>query len=176
VMVHEDETGDRRLVAYVVAPGGISPAELHERLARRLPAAMVPADWVFLDALPLTPNGEVDRRALPAPAPAERAFVAPRTPLEERLAAMWSDLLGVQRIGSRDNFFHLGGHSLLTTQLVSRVRTELALEVPLPSFFDDPTVAGLAQVIEVARWAEEAARQAPAEAAAGFAQLEVGEL
>jgi acyl carrier protein len=144
---------------------------------------MLPAAFVFLDAMPATATGKVDRRALAALDVSELAretpFVAPRSPLEEQLAGIWTQLLGVQRIGARDNFFHLGGHSLLTTQLVSRLREEFQLEVPLPTFFDDPTVAGLAQVIELARWAEEVARQAPVGAAAGtpeVAELEEGEL
>ena len=89
----------------------------------------------------------------------ETPFVAPRTPVEERIAAIWTELLGIRKIGAFDNFFHLGGHSLLTTQLVSRLRNEFLLEVPLPSFFDDPTVSGLAQVIELARWAEQVAEE-----------------
>ncbi|HKH44662.1 MAG TPA: amino acid adenylation domain-containing protein [Thermoanaerobaculia bacterium] len=185
LLVREDQLGDRRLVAYLVAGPELAgePARLRAFLRQGLPDAMLPGAFVFLDALPLTATGKVDRRALAALDVSELAretpFVAPRTPLEERLAAIWSELLGVQRIGALDNFFHLGGHSLLTTQLVSRLRAEFELEVPLPSFFDDPTVAGLAQVIELARWAEEVARQVPeacGEAAAELVEMEEGEL
>jgi amino acid adenylation domain-containing protein len=166
LLVREDQLGNRRLVAYLAADPRVEgePARLRAFLRRALPEAMLPGAFVFLAALPLTASGKVDRRALAALDVSELAretpFVAPRTPLEERLAAIWSALLGVQRVGAHDNFFHLGGHSLLTTQLVSRLRAEFALEVPLTTFFDDPTVAGLAQAIELARWAEEVARQA----------------
>ncbi len=183
LLVREDAHGDRRLVAFLTAGSetAAEPSRLRGFLRRELPDSMLPAAFVFLEVLPSTATGKVDRRALDALDVAELAretpFVAPRSPLEERLAAIWSDLLGVKRVGAHDNFFHLGGHSLLTTQLVSRLRTDFLLEVPLPSFFDDPTVAGLAQVIELARWAEEVARQAPAKAvAAGALELEEGEL
>jgi amino acid adenylation domain-containing protein len=181
LLVREDKLGDRRLVAYAVAAPEVAgePSRLRAFLRQLLPDSMLPAAFVFLDAMPATATGKVDRRALAALDVSELAretpFVAPRSPLEEQLAGIWTQLLGVQRIGARDNFFHLGGHSLLTTQLVSRLREEFQLEVPLPTFFDDPTVAGLAQVIELARWAEEVARQAPA-AAAELAGLEEGEL
>jgi acyl carrier protein len=154
-------------------------------LSRDLPAAMIPSAYVFLDALPATATGKIDRRALAlldVTAPGnDKPFVAPRTPLEAQLAAMWSELLGVERVGARDNFFDLGGHSLLTTQLVSRLRTAFQLEVPLPTFFEDPTVAGLAQAIELARWAEEVARQAreetvDREAVVAGLEMEEGEL
>jgi amino acid adenylation domain-containing protein len=168
LLVKENQAGDRRLAAYVAADaeavGG--PARLRAFLGRALPEYMLPGAFVFLDALPLTATGKVDRRALDALDVSELArtapYVAPRSPLEEQLAAMWSELLGTERIGAHDNFFDLGGHSLLTTQLVSRLRVAFQLEVPLPTFFEDPTVAGLAQAIELARWAEEVAREAPA--------------
>jgi non-ribosomal peptide synthetase component F/acyl carrier protein len=106
----------------------------------------------MLEALPLTPNGKVDRRSLPAPDTArpelEKPFVAPRTEVEERLAAIWSDVLGLEQIGVRDNFFELGGHSLLATQVVSRVREVFGMELPLRRLFESPTVAELAESIE----------------------------
>jgi acyl carrier protein len=142
------------------------PARLRSFLGQALPDPMLPNAFVVRDAMPRTTGGKVDYRALDAldaAAPGgENPFVAPRTPLEEQIAAMWSELLSVERVGALDNFFDLGGHSLLTTQLVSRMRAAFQLEVPLPTFFEDPTVAGLAQAIELARWAEEVARQAPA--------------
>jgi amino acid adenylation domain-containing protein len=184
LLVREDRLGDRRLVAYLVAGPEVAgePSRLRAFLRQALPDSMLPGAFVFLDAMPATATGKIDRRALAALDVAELAreapFVAPRTPVERQIAAIWSDLLGVQRIGAHDNFFHLGGHSLLTTQLVSRLRTEFLLEIPLPSFFDDPTVAGLAQVIELARWAEQVAEEATQEevVAAGGSEMEEGEL
>jgi amino acid adenylation domain-containing protein len=182
LLVKASPAGDKRLVAYVVAGAEAAgnPARLRTFLGQALPDSMLPGAYVFLDAMPLTTSGKVDRRALDAldvsALVRETPFVAPRTPLEEQLAAMWMELLGVERVGARDNFFDLGGHSLLTTQLMSRLRGAFQLDVPLPTFFEDPTVAGLAQAIELARWAEEVARQAPVEAAAGLMEMEEGEL
>ncbi|HEX4494597.1 MAG TPA: amino acid adenylation domain-containing protein [Thermoanaerobaculia bacterium] len=146
------EESDRRLVAYLVARGGVGTAlsatDLREHLGQRLPDPMIPSAWVLLEALPLTPNGKVDRRALPAPegfVPGLRAaYVAPRTALEEMLAGIWSEVLRVERIGVQDNFFTLGGQSLLATQVVSRLGEALEIEVPLRRLFEAPTVAGLA--------------------------------
>jgi amino acid adenylation domain-containing protein len=183
VLVKENQRGDRRLVAYLVAGPEVAgnSASLRKFLGGALPDQMMPGAFVFLDAMPHTATGKLDRRALAALEVSELAretpFVAPRTPLEEQLAAMWSELLGGERVGALDNFFDLGGHSLLTTQLVSRLRAAFQLEVPLPTFFEDPTVAGLAQAIELARWAEEVAREAPVEsAAAEHAEMQEGEL
>ena len=157
---------------------GLTPV-LVPFLAERLPAYMVPDAMVLLDALPLTPNGKVDRRSLPAPdgvrSELEAGYVPPRNPVEETLVGIWSQLLGVERVGIHDNFFDLGGHSLLTTQLVSRLRNAFQIEVALTTFFEDPTVAGLAQVIELARWAEEVAHEETAAVVAGAA-YEEGEI
>jgi amino acid adenylation domain-containing protein len=152
VVVREDPAADRRLVAYVVAPGGpdvIGALELRERLARRLPAAMVPAAWVFLDALPLTPNGKLDRRALPAPEPVrtEGEFIAPRTPLEEEVAAIWRTVLKVDRVGIDDNFWDLGGHSLIATKVLARVRDTFGIDLPLQSLFVTPRLAEFADAV-----------------------------
>ncbi|HSS48455.1 MAG TPA: amino acid adenylation domain-containing protein, partial [Thermoanaerobaculia bacterium] len=152
------EARDLRLVAYVVLrqPEALPafPAELRTHVSERLPEYMVPAAWVALAALPRTPNGKVDRRALPAPAPGgarpDRRTL-PRTPEEELLAVLWADLLRVERVGVDDNFFDLGGHSLLATRVVSRVRETFGVEIPLRQFFNGPTVAALAQAIVVAR-------------------------
>ena len=156
VLVREDRPGDRRLVAYVVLAEEAGESEeqaaalsrLGEALGRRLPAYMVPHDFVALDALPLSANGKVDRRALASrPPEAETAgteSIAPRTPLEARLAAIWAGVLGRERVGVLDDFFALGGHSLLATRLVSRVREALGVELPLRALFEAPTVAALA--------------------------------
>ncbi|MDZ7269873.1 MAG: amino acid adenylation domain-containing protein [candidate division KSB1 bacterium] len=173
VVVHGDSPKEQQLVAYVVLdpptaadaaqgtpapPGEGAPAthavlpELRAFLQQRLPAHMVPSFFVPLAAMPLTPNGKVDRRALPAPAAAhESSYVAPRTPEEEILAGIWAQVLNVPRVGVHDNFFELGGHSLLVTQLLSRVREALQVELPLRSLFDAPTIAGLAQQLQQAR-------------------------
>jgi myxalamid-type nonribosomal peptide synthetase MxaA len=112
---------------------------------------MVPAAFVFLPALPLTPNGKLDRQALPPPAPdrpdLETTYVAPRTPVEETIAEIWSSVLRRERIGVHDNFFELGGHSLLATQVYTRVREAFAVDLPLRMFFETPTIAGLAEVV-----------------------------
>jgi amino acid adenylation domain-containing protein len=149
VIPREDVPGDTRLVAYVV-PDGVPPdvGELRRLLEQRLPEYMVPAAIVVLESLPLSPNGKLDRRALPPPdrtEPADREdYVAPRTPVEEMLAGIWATVLRLERVGIQDNFFALGGHSLLATQVVSRVRTAIGIELPLRALFEDPTVADLA--------------------------------
>ncbi|HSF39927.1 MAG TPA: amino acid adenylation domain-containing protein [Thermoanaerobaculia bacterium] len=156
VVAREDTPGDRRLAAYVVARRPEEPPavpELRSFLKARLPEHMVPAAFVTLESLPLTPSGKVDRRALPAPgsrsrADREEAFVAPRTSSEEAVAAIWSEVLGVGRVGALDNFFELGGHSLLLPQVLHRLRTSFQVEVPLRALFDEPTVEGLALRVE----------------------------
>ncbi|HEX2079483.1 MAG TPA: amino acid adenylation domain-containing protein [Longimicrobium sp.] len=159
VQVREDAPGDRRLVAYVVpAPGeagdeaGPGP-RIRAFLQEQLPAYMVPAAIVVLDALPLTPNGKVDRRALPAPAPqrAEEAAAEPRTEVERALAGVWAEVLRLERVYLNDNFFDLGGHSLMATQVVTRVREALGVELPLARVFAAPTLAQLARVVEEAQ-------------------------
>jgi len=121
-------------------------------LEERLPSYMVPAAFVVLQTLPLTPNGKVDRQGLPSPGEFQsgeiNAEATPRSPLEATLAGLWSELLGLPRVGIHDNFFELGGHSLLATQLTSRVRDVLGIELPLRNLFEAPTVAQLAKVIE----------------------------
>jgi natural product biosynthesis luciferase-like monooxygenase protein len=150
VIAREDTPGDKRVVAYVVSQPG-APREskvLRSFLMAHLPEYMVPSGFVFLDRLPQTPNGKIDRRALPIPEglPAGNAdqFVAPRTPVEEILADLWAELLGVDQVGVEDNFFELGGHSLLATQLITRLRAVFRIELPLGIIFEAPTVSGLA--------------------------------
>ncbi|HST62951.1 MAG TPA: amino acid adenylation domain-containing protein, partial [Longimicrobium sp.] len=152
VIAREDRPGDRRLAAYVVGDG-VSAADLRAHLRRVLPDYMVPSAFLLLDALPLTANGKLDRKALPAPEPvsAEAEYVAPRTPTEEVLAGILAELLGVDRVGIEDNFFELGGHSLMGTRVMSRVRAVLGVELPLRALFEGPTVARLAARVEVIR-------------------------
>ena len=132
--------------------------ELRDFLKEKLPDYMVPSSFVFLDTLPLTPNGKVDRQALPAPDETrlelESAFVPPRTPVEEVLAGIWSEVLSVEQLGIYDNFFELGGHSLLATQVLSRVRNTFHVDLPLRSIFENPTVDALAKGV-VQRLAEQ---------------------
>ncbi|HEV2733411.1 MAG TPA: amino acid adenylation domain-containing protein, partial [Longimicrobiaceae bacterium] len=150
VVAVREEGGDRRLVAYVVpATPGARPARLRPHARRRLPDHMVPGAFVFLDALPLTPTGKVDRRALPAPDfEGGEAVVAPRTSIEESVAGIWREVLGIERIGVEESFFALGGHSLLVTRVVSRVRELFSVDFPLRAFFEAPTVADVAARVE----------------------------
>ncbi|HKP51513.1 MAG TPA: amino acid adenylation domain-containing protein [Chloroflexia bacterium] len=153
VIVREDEPGDRRLVAYTVLgePGSATVGDLRLFLRQKLPDYMVPSSFVFLDALPLTPSGKVDRRALPAPGQEaveeDSGYVAPRDAIEEVLADMWAEMLRLERVGVYSNFFDLRGHSLLAMQLVSRVRDAFRVELPLRKMFEDPTVAGMAAAL-----------------------------
>jgi amino acid adenylation domain-containing protein len=154
VLVREDEPGDRRLVAYVVPigdPPADLPIELKNALRRSLPESMIPSAFVMLDELPVTANGKLDRAALPAPRwSAGTEPAAPQTPTEEILAAIWSDVLGVARVGREDRFFDLGGHSLLATQMLARVRAACGVELPLRTLFERPKLADLAAWIEQA--------------------------
>ncbi|WP_164003037.1 non-ribosomal peptide synthetase, partial [Pyxidicoccus caerfyrddinensis] len=153
VLAREDVPGNQRLVAYVVGGAEASEGVLREALKARLPQYMVPSAFVALETMPLTSNGKVDRRALPAPESSASAseYVAPRTPTEEILASLWAALLRVEKVSAQDDFFALGGHSLLATQVVSRVRSSLGVELPLRALFEAPTVAALAARIDSAR-------------------------
>jgi len=156
VVVREDIPGDKRLVAYVVVSKELEffPKELRQFLQEKLPEYMMPSAFVFLEALPLTPSGKVNRRILPAPEGTrqelETTFVAPRTPVEEKLAEIWTKILGIDRVGIYDHFFDLGGHSLKVTQLMFKVRDAFQVEVSLRQFFEVPTIAGIADVIALA--------------------------
>jgi amino acid adenylation domain-containing protein len=150
VVVAREEAGDKRLVAYVVG-AGVTALGLRAGLKERLPKYMIPSSFVMLDELPLTPNGKVDRKALPAPdsGQAGAEYVAPRTDVEEAIASIWSELLGVSRVGVNDNFFDLGGHSILAMQLAARVHNAFGVRLPLRTVFESPTVAGLTVAVAV---------------------------
>jgi acyl carrier protein len=142
-----------QLVAYVVLRPGRSATDvdLKEFLRPALLDFMVPNRFVFLESLPLTPNGKVDRNALPVPEnePVKTAaFVSPRSDTENRLAALWAEVLTVRKVGVHDDFFQLGGHSLLALQVMGRVRETFKADLPLRTLFDFPTVAGLAAAID----------------------------
>lgn len=154
VAVKEDKEGDPRLVAYVVPAGQPLPAvsEIRGILSRSLPDYMVPAVFVEMKALPLTPSGKVDRLALPHPGDAlcgrERDIVAPRNKVEQRLVKVWERILGVPRVGIGDNFFDLGGHSLLAARVVAQIRKKMGKDIPEDVLLQAPTVAQLAEVID----------------------------
>jgi amino acid adenylation domain-containing protein len=150
VVARADRSGDRRLVAYVVGRAGEEglAAALRAFMAERLPAYLVPAGFVVLDALPLSANGKLDRSALPAPDwQGNAAYEVPRTPVEEVLAEIWQRVLRCERVGIRDDFFALGGHSLLATQVMARVRATFKIEIPLSRLFDQPTIETLAVAV-----------------------------
>jgi non-ribosomal peptide synthetase component F len=152
VVVVRNDKEDQKLVAYVVNGGGSIDEELRRTLREALPDYMTPAAFVYLRALPLTPNGKVDRQALPAPEDVEsslqRSFVAPRTRVEADVARIWASVLKIEVVGVHDNFFDLGGHSLMATQVLSRMRKHFNADIQLRSIFESPTVAELAAHIE----------------------------
>jgi acyl carrier protein len=163
VVARDDSSGDstptglKQLVAYFVSALYHPPSvgELRDHLKAKLPEYMVPSAFVELEALPLTPNGKIDRKALPAPDPSsfrtEEAYAPPRTQVEEVLAGIWEEVLGLERVGVHDHFFELGGHSLQATRVVSRVHDVLGVELPVLSLFEEPTLSGLADRLEEVR-------------------------
>jgi len=154
VVARDDGSGDIRLIAYVVptADANLTQNALQRYLKRYLPDYMVPAAFVRLQSLPIGPNGKVDRSALPAPtsenAIGDNSRVGPATPVEERVVAILAELLGLEKVGVNDNFFFLGGHSLLGTQLIARARDSFGIELPLRTVFDSPTASQLSVEIE----------------------------
>ncbi|MFN6569720.1 amino acid adenylation domain-containing protein [Dendronalium sp. ChiSLP03b] len=152
VIAREDIPEEKRLVAYVVTYPQVTPTinQLRQFLKAKLPEYMLPQAFVVLEFLPLTPNGKVDRRALPAPgldSEQKGKYVAPRTPIEEMLAQIWTQVLKLEQVGIHDNFFELGGHSLLATQLLSRIRNIFKVELPLRELFARATIAEVARSI-----------------------------
>jgi acyl carrier protein len=153
VVPREDYADDLRLAAYLVAKiqPGPNVRELRGFLKKTLPDYMIPSTWIFMEAFPLAPNGKPDRKGLPPPSSTrpelDTAFVAPRTPIESRLAQIWSEVLSIDPVGVNDNFLDLGGHSLAATRVVSRVLKDFQFEIPLRILFEAPTVAEMAVVI-----------------------------
>jgi tyrocidine synthetase-3 len=150
VVVNEDETGDKLLCAYYVSKTGVSLSELREGLARVLPDYMIPSYFMHLERMPLTPNGKLDRRALPPPVvKSDTAYAAPRNKTEENLTQLWGEILGIEKnkIGIDDSFFELGGHSLRATVLATKIHKKFNIKVPLKVIFNTPTIRGVAQYI-----------------------------
>ena len=186
VVVPRQEAGEKRLVAYVVAAapadGGEPPAAgaLLAHLRAKLPEYMVPSAFVFLPALPLSPNGKVDARALPAPERVrpelEAAYAAPKSELERIIATVWQEALAVGKVGIHDNFFDLGGHSLLLARVHARLREVLGRDISLVELFKNPTVSSLAAALSAPAAAPEAARRPAAAAAEAPSRLERGEV
>jgi acyl carrier protein len=152
VLLREDLPGLRQLVAYVITTDGqtLEAEQIRAALGKELPDYMVPATIIAMKEFPLSPNGKLDRKALPAPeAPASGSvYSAPESPVEKQLATMWAELLGADKVGIHDDFFALGGHSLVAMQLVSRIMTAMQVELPLDALFNAPTIAGLARQID----------------------------
>jgi amino acid adenylation domain-containing protein len=161
VIVREDRPRDQRLVAYYVAEPGldVSNSDWRSYLRLKLPEYMIPQHFVELKSIPLSPNGKVDRKALPKPetdGASEQGYVAPRTETEQKIAAVWQEVLNREKVGVYDDFFKLGGHSLLATQIITRIRAVFQVNVPIKRLFELPTIASLALEIDCARKTGEA--------------------
>jgi len=153
VLAKEKQDGDKHLCAYIVAkPGGIDIDKLREYLSVRLPDYMIPSYFVRLEKVPLNSNGKIDRKALPEPeTKSQKIYVPPKDPVEKKLAEIWSEVLGLPKIGVHDNFFELGGHSLKAVILVSRVYKKFSIEFPLNKVFSGPTIKAMTQFIKNAK-------------------------
>jgi acyl carrier protein len=154
VCTYSDPSGDQRLVAYLVPATDTAPkpGDLRSYMGSYLPSHMLPSAFVQLDRLPLSPHGKLDRAALPHPTAEnilrEDSLEAPQSPIEEHLGVVLSGLLGVPRVGSEDNFFTLGGHSLMGAQLIAKIRENFGVELSLRCLFDEPTPRGMSAEIE----------------------------
>jgi acyl carrier protein len=150
VHAQAQDTGEQRLIAYVVPKTGGNPtaSELWRALVQTLPDYMIPSTFVFLETLPLLPNGKIDRKALPAPNQSRpelgHSLVAPRTAVEDTLTGFWAEVLGLNQVGIHDNFFELGGNSLLATQVISRINDAFNVTLSFQSLYETQTVAELA--------------------------------
>ncbi|MGD2183146.1 amino acid adenylation domain-containing protein [Lusitaniella coriacea LEGE 07167] len=153
VIAAEEASGTQRLVGYIVSEERQEPeiSELRDFVLEKLPDYMIPAAFVLLDSLPLTPSGKIDRRALPEPDLDEAfsaQFIAPRNEIETEIAGIWANVLGRDRVGVCDNFFELGGHSLVAIQVIARIQDAFFIDLPLRTLFESPTVEGLSEVVE----------------------------
>ncbi|PSB43501.1 non-ribosomal peptide synthetase [Chamaesiphon polymorphus] len=151
VIDREEQVGNQYLAAYIVASAPIETNSLREFLKQKLPDYMVPSAFIFLDSIPLTPNGKVDRKALPIPdlgVAESNNLVAPETPTQVEISQLWAEILNLPEVGIHNNFFELGGHSLLATQIMSRLRSSFGVELPLRKLFEAPTVAELADCVD----------------------------
>jgi amino acid adenylation domain-containing protein len=155
VVTRTAHDNNQEILAYVVGESELESPQLRAGLSQILPDYMLPATFVLLEEFPLTPNGKIDYRAIPIPEIAlgrsEASYDPPTTPTQASLAALWAEVLGLEKVSIHDNFFEIGGHSLLATQLVSRIRDALAVEIPQGSLFETPTIAGLSTVVESLR-------------------------
>jgi acyl carrier protein len=158
VVVRGEQAGEKQLVGYVVSDDEewLGEVELKARLRARLPEYMVPSVVVKLAEMPVNRRGKLDRQALPAPDGArpqlQREFIAPRTPVEHMLAEIWSQVLGIEEIGVKDNFFALGGQSILAAQVIGQVHAAINIELPAYDLFENPTIMDLARHIETLLW------------------------
>jgi acyl-coenzyme A synthetase/AMP-(fatty) acid ligase/acyl carrier protein len=157
VVLREDRSADQRLTAYYVCKDGhvVSESEVRRQLQAQLPGYMLPQHFMELSSIPLTPNGKVDRQALPKPevdGASDQGYVAPRTEVEQKIAAVWQEVLNSERVGVNDDFFNLGGHSLLATQVMSRINKLFNIQLPLRRLFEAKTIEGLAEVIDISLW------------------------
>jgi amino acid adenylation domain-containing protein len=152
VIIREGRLGDQRLVAYLVpgSVGALNIPELRKHLRKKLPEYMIPQHFVELEVIPLTPNGKVDRRALPEPKvdrQTEESYVAPRSEVEKTIASIWQELLDIKNVGIHDNFFELGGHSLLLVRMITRLKKTFGKELSIVEMFRHPTIAALASFV-----------------------------
>jgi acyl carrier protein len=150
VLAKEDGNGNKRLVGYVVTEEKFEKQTIQNYLGTKLPDYMVPAIWVELENIPLTPNGKIDRKALPDPeiTDLKTEYVAPRNEIEVKLAAIWQELLKTERAGIYDNFFEVGGHSLLAMRVVSAIARDLSVSIPINILFQFSSISGLSKYIE----------------------------
>ena len=181
VVAMENHAGDLQLVAYVVLAeqAVVTVGELQSYLKQKLPDYMVPSAFVELEALPLTPNGKVDRGALPKPSrehrELEERYQAPRTEVESIMAAIWSEMLGVEHVGTEDNFFDLGGSSLLASKLFVRLREEFQIDLPLRLLFESPTLASISAQVEAERKVRACREPKPAPRWSYLIELQAGQ-
>jgi acyl carrier protein len=178
VVVHQDGE-DQNIIAYLVPVPGVplTPAELRGVLLQTLPDYMIPAAFVMIDAMPMTPNGKLDRKALPAPDFAvvrkTRDSVPPSTNTEIALARIWESLLKIDKVGIHENFFDLGGHSILAVRLMTQIRSSFGVQLPLHHIFRTSTISGLAALIESKLWIQSGPHMADAAAAGPQVEIEI---